>query len=318
MTRISSNAPAHQRVVIVAAILAAVIGGFTGTPAIVTQFWIALAPVAFFGLGHGGADPLLLRRLARARRRTTLLWFAAYITLGTCFVGVIVWRPAVALILFLLLSVWHFGRSDAPFQGFRRGSPAIWLAGSIVIIGPMFGHPVQTAQLFAWLLDYAPGPVITTVEFLGPLLMAIWAIGLGVLGVMDAASPRLAGIVELLAVATAMILLPPIIAFTFYFCAVHSTRHYMELLANAQPTDRDMPALRFLFRNAAPATLAAVALGALAWWFLGTGRDLPGMGVEGVRVLFWGLATLSVPHVFVVERWWKPDATTIPDTTSQR
>ncbi|MEF8833827.1 MAG: Brp/Blh family beta-carotene 15,15'-dioxygenase, partial [Halofilum sp. (in: g-proteobacteria)] len=237
MTRTSGNAPGHQRVVIVTAILAAVIGGFTGTPTILTQFWIALAPIAFFGLAHGGADPWLLRRLTRGRRRTTLLWFAAYITLAACFVGVIVWQPTVALILFLLLSIWHFGRSDAPFQGFRRGSPAIWLAGSIPIIGPMFGQPVQTGQLFAWLLDYAPGPVITTVEFLGPVLMAIWAIGVAVFGVIGAADRHPAGIVELLAVATAMILLPPIIAFTFYFCVVHSTRHFMELLANPQPPD---------------------------------------------------------------------------------
>lgn len=306
MSTTALEAPRHQRVVIVTAVVAAVAGALMVTPTIATQFWIALAPIAFFGLAHGGADPWLVHRLARTDRRTALTWFAAYMALATGFVGVILWQSLLALMLFLLLSIWHFGRSDAPFQGFRRGSPAIWLAGSIPIIGPMMGHPAQTGQLFAWLLGYEAGAVIAAVGFLGPILLAIWTVGLTGVWLTGTSGQSRLGTLELLALAAAMILLPPIIAFTFYFCVVHSTRHFLEILATSQPVTRSVPAWRFLVRQAAPATLAAIALGAIAWWFLGTGRELPGMTSDGIRVLFWGLAALTVPHVLVVERWWAP------------
>lgn len=306
MNHTTSQAPRHQRMVIMTSIIAAVLGLTMATPDILTQFWIVLAPIALFGIAHGGIDPWLMNRLARIRRSTLLLWLGAYAALAGAFIGIVILQPELALVLFLLLSIWHFGRSDAPFQGFRRGSPAVWLSGSIPIIGPMFGHPVQTGQLFAWLIGADAHVVAEAVALIGPLLMLGWAAGLVMLWRRSEGSGNPAGFVELLALAGAMILLPPIIAFTFYFCAVHSTRHFLEILATSGSTSGTREGWSFLFRQAAPATLLAIALGTIAWWFLGSDRNLPDMTADAVRVLFWGLAALTVPHVMVVERWWVP------------
>jgi Brp/Blh family beta-carotene 15,15'-monooxygenase len=302
MNHTMSQAPRHQRMVIMTSIIAAMLGLIMATPDILTQFWIALAPIALFGIAHGGIDPWLMNRLARIRRSTLSLWLGAYAALAGAFIGVVILQPELALVLFLLLSIWHFGRSDAPFQGFRRGSPAVWLSGSIPIIGPMFGHPGQTGQLFAWLIGADAHVVAEAVALIGPMLMLGWAAGFVILWRRSEGSRNHAGFIELLAVAGAMILLPPIIAFTFYFCAVHSTRHFLEILA----TSGTREGWSFLFRQAAPATLLAIALGIIAWWFLGSDRNLPDMTADAVRVLFWGLAALTVPHVMVVERWWAP------------
>ena len=306
MNHTKSQAPRHQRMVIMTSIIAAVLGLTMATPDILTQFWIALAPIALFGIAHGGVDPWLMHRLARIRRSAILLWLGAYAALAGAFIGIVILQPVLALVLFLVLSIWHFGRSDAPFQGFRRGSPAVWLSGSIPIIGPMFGHPVQTGQLFAWLIGADAHVVAEAVALIGPVLMLGWAVGLGMLWLMSEANGNPAGFVELLASAGAMIVLPPIIAFTFYFCAVHSTRHFLEILSTSGSTAATRPEWTFFFRQAAPATLLAIALGFIAWWFLGSDRDLPDMTADAVRVLFWGLAALTVPHVMVVERWWAP------------
>lgn len=306
MTSPALQAPRHQRLVIVASVIAGVIGATTVTPEIVTQFWIALGPIALFGLAHGGADPWLLHLIGRMRGWRAVLWFGAYVALAAAFVIVVLWQPVLALGLFLLLSIWHFGRSDAPFQGFGRGSAAIWLAGSIPIIGPMFGHPGQTGQLFAWLLGTNTATVIEIVTWLGPVLMLAWIIGFGMVWLQTGLNGDYRGILELLALAAAMILLAPIIAFTFYFCVVHSTRHFMEILATSAPLSRPRQAWLFLLRQAAPATVIAIAMGTIAWWFLGSNRALPDMTADAVRVLFWGLAALTVPHVMVVERWWEP------------
>lgn len=306
MTGVAFQAPRHQRLVIVASVIAGVFGAATATPEILTQFWIALGPITLFGLAHGGADPWLMHLLVCTRRWTGVLWFSVYAALAAAFIAIVVWQPLLALGLFLLLSIWHFGRSDAPFQGFRRGSAAIWLSGSIPVIGPMFGHPGQTGQLFAWLLGTEAAEVIAVVTWLGPTLMLVWIVGLGVVWLRTGVTENYRGILELLALAAAMTLLAPIIAFTFYFCVVHSTRHFLEILAVSGPISGPRQGWRFLLRQAAPATLLAIALGSIAWWFLGSNRALPDMTTDAVRVLFWGLAALTVPHVVVVERWWEP------------
>lgn len=307
-----SQAPGHQRLVIISAIILAVIGSAMATPDIMDQFWIALVPIALFGIAHGGIDPWLMRRLASVRSRIMLPWLGAYAALAGAFIGMVVWQPVFALALFLLLSIWHFGRSDAPFQGFRRSSSAVWLSGSIPIIGPMFGHPDQTGQLFAWLLDADVQLVVGTVALVAPALLLAWALGLGLLWRRDQSRENAAGFIELLALAGAMILLPPILAFTFYFCAVHSFRHFLEVRSSSRAPSGKPRGWSFLLRQAAPATLLAAAMGVVAWWFLGSDRDLPEMTADAVRVLFWGLAALTVPHVLVVERWWAPEQTTTP------
>lgn len=307
MNHTTPQAPQHQRMIIMTSIIAAVLGLTMATPDILTQFWIALAPIALFGIAHGGIDPWLMNRLARIRRSTILYWLGAYAALAGAFIGVVILKAELALVLFLLLSVWHFGRSDAPFQGFRRASPAVWLSGSIPIIGPMFGHPVQTGQLFAWLIGADAHVVAGAVALIGPLLMLVWAVGFVILWLGSEQSGNHAGFIELLALAGAMILLPPIIAFTFYFCAVHSTRHFLEILATSGSSYLRREGWSFLFRQAAPATLLTIAVGTIAWWFLGNERNLPDMTADAVRVLFWGLAALTVPHVMVVERWWNPN-----------
>ena len=306
MNQPTSQAPAHQRLVIIASVISAVLGAFMATPEILTQFWIALAPIALFGIAHGGVDPWLMHRLAHSRSFTVALWLGAYVVLAGVFIGIVLLQPLIALLLFLMLSIWHFGRSDAPFQGFHRGSAAVWLSGSIPIIGPVFGHPAQTGQLFAWLLGADAQLVTEVLRLIGPGLILGWGVGLATLWWRSQGSGNISGFAELLALAGAMILLPPILAFTFYFCAVHSFRHFLEILTSPRYDRGSRHGWSFLFRQAAPATLLAGALGAAAWWFLGSDRDLPEMATDGVRVLFWGLAALTVPHVLVVERWWAP------------
>lgn len=306
MTDAGIQAPRHQLLVITAAVVAAVAGAVAPTPTIPTQFWIALPPVALFGLPHGGADPWLIRSLVASRDRPLWQWFGAYVALALAFVAIVLWQPLLALVAFLLLSVWHFGRSDAPFQGFGRRSAVIWLAGSIPVIGPMAGHPAQTGQLFAWLLDADAAATMAVVEIIGLPLLALWVVGLGGLWLQGSARHAGAGLVELLVVAAAMVVLAPVLAFTLYFCVVHSTRHFLELLASAEGVSGHQTSGSVLVRQAAPATLATIALSIAVWWFLGRGPDLPDRTADATRVLFWGLAALTVPHVVLVERWWAP------------
>ncbi|TVP56383.1 MAG: 3-phosphoglycerate dehydrogenase [Halomonadaceae bacterium] len=310
------NPAGHQTLVIAFAVAATVVALLLPELSIATQFWVILVPVALFGLSHGGADPLILKTLTRVQKGPRL-WLAMglYSGLAVAFILLIWWSPVLALGCFLLLSLWHFGRTDVTaFSGEEQAGPApaqwgrVWLAGGLPIIGPVTGHPQQTGELFAWLLGMEPVPVIAFTLTLGPWLAGLWLVGF--VGLLAGYRRRLGWPVylELLSLAAAMVLLPPLLAFTFYFCGVHSVRHFMAV-ARHTPREDHAGTLGFLARQAAPATLAAIIMAAMAWGLIVTLAPATDLMVEAVRILFWGLAALTVPHVLAVEWWWSRGTT---------
>jgi Brp/Blh family beta-carotene 15,15'-monooxygenase len=168
----------------------------------------------------------------------------------------------------------------------------------------MLGHPEQTAELFAWLIAHDAPAVIEVVTFAGPVLALLWLIGLGALILRK--SPSLSGGVfsELVLVAIALVLLPPLLAFTFYFCLVHTVRHFISI-AQTSFIDQSIPKhIASLARKVWPATLAAIALAFAGWLLLLFWQPGTELLVQSVRVLFWGLASLTLPHCLLVYLWW--------------
>ncbi|MFO7705763.1 MAG: Brp/Blh family beta-carotene 15,15'-dioxygenase [Halopseudomonas sp.] len=271
------------------------------------QFWIVLLPVMVFGMSHGGADPLLIAALKRVRGRGNAQWFGGYLALMLLTVAFIWWQPAWALVIFLLMSAAHFAATDRPFLPAAGFGLAGWLSGSLPIVAPMFSYPDQVATLFAWLLQAEVASLVPRVAMFGQWLMGAWLVLLLVTLLQTQRSHRLSVFVELIALAAPLLLLPPLLAFTFYFCVVHSLRHFMMLMA-AQRNANAAIDVKGMARVALPATLGAIGLSLIAWWGLHAlqpSLDVAWVG-EGVRVMFWGLAVLTVPHALVVALWSSP------------
>lgn len=298
------RAQRHWRMMILTALALGAMGPWLPALDLERQFWIVLIPVALFGMSHGGADPLIITSLKTAHGRSTLLFLSGYVALMALAVAFILWQPSWALIGFLWLSVWHFASTDHEFMPDGASRLAGWLSGSLAIIGPMVGYPDQVATLFGWLLLREPASLLTVVSVAGKVLLTAWVIGM-VIGYRR--SPRTARgrmLVELSVLASAMILLPPLLAFAFYFCCVHSVRHFLLLMASAQDTQLAF-GMQALARHAAPATLGALLLGLLVWLgmrYWQPGGDMAWLA-DGVTVVFWGLAVLTVPHSLMVA-WW--------------
>ncbi len=297
----------HRHGTIVAAILLAVMAAWLPEMTLGQQFWIVLLPVMAFGMSHGGADPIIMADLKRTLGRGNSLWLGSYCLLMLLAIAFIWWQPELALAGFLLMSVAHFATTDLPFL--PPGAPrlAAWLSGSLPIVGPMAGHAEQVAVMFAWLLQYDPGALVTVVQVTGYALMAVWIMLFAVAIVTTRKRCRLPVLMELSTLAAVSVLLPPLLAFAFYFCAIHSIRHFIMLMTSLRARQVDVD-IKKLARLATPATLGAIALSLGAWWFLlemQPDREMAWLS-EGVRVMFWGLAVLTVPHALLVALWSPP------------
>ena len=85
---------------------------------------------------------------------------------------------------------------------------------------------------------------------------------------------------------------PPLVGFTVYFCGMHSARHLLRTAERAR-----LSWLRLALVACVP-MLGTVATGFVAWRLM---AQLP-VDAVAIRIVFIGLAALTVPHMVIVER----------------
>ncbi len=90
--------------------------------------------------------------------------------------------------------------------------------------------------------------------------------------------------------------LPVLPAFALYFCALHSTRHLVDMAGSG--TTRTSLALAAL-----PATSVTVGVSLVAFLWC---RVPLGVDVAGLRVVFWGLSALTLPHMILTALLTRP------------
>ncbi|MHA7809247.1 MAG: Brp/Blh family beta-carotene 15,15'-dioxygenase [Marinobacter adhaerens] len=300
----SREGKSHQAALIVALVVVIGIAMVLPPLSIEHQFWLIIIPVGVFGVSHGGADPWIVRRLTGAKQSHQTAVLMVYVLASAIFLGLVWLSPVTALLVFLTVSIWHFGFTDEAYLSRDHSKTLLWLSGSTPVVGPMLGHPDQTAELFAWLIAHDAPAVIEVVTFAGPVLALLWLIGLGALILRKSQSLSGGAFSELILVAIALVLLPPLLAFTFYFCLVHTVRHFISI-AQTSFIDQSIPKqIASLARKVWPATLAAIALALAGWLLLLFWQPESELLIQSVRVLFWGLAALTLPHCLLVYLWW--------------
>lgn len=245
-----------------------------------------LSPVILLlGVPHGALDLVYVRQLRRDPSTSAWGVFAvAYLAVAASVVALWWWAPGLFLVLFLLVSAFHFSADpDGESSGAFR-----MLYGGAVIFCPLALHAAEVSQLFASLAG-----VPAAQKIVAALQWAAWpwvaAIGVAAIA---GAKRHAARSMELMSVTALLTFAPPLIGFTIYFCGMHSARHVLRT--------RDYSSagtLRHLLRIAAWPMLVTVAAVAVTWW-LSDGKPLD---IRLAQLLFVGLAALTVPHMIVVE-----------------
>ena len=274
----------HRQVYLaIAAAAAASAVALPGPPPAAALAILATA-VAVAGLPHGALDPLLARAAGVWRSAWGLaLFLLGYLALAVGVVAVWAVQPGITLALFLLLSAWHFA-------GDWRGeleAPARAAAGAAVLLVPALFQREAVAGVFVHLVPAAAaGGVAEAMHYLAlPALLALMVLGAPALRHGRWLTAELTTIVLL------AWLLSPLLYFTVYFCALHSPRHMLGMRP-LRGVSR-----RALIATAAALTMAAVAFGALAYPLLSP----VDWDTRLLRVVFIGLAALTVPHMLLVE-----------------
>jgi Brp/Blh family beta-carotene 15,15'-monooxygenase len=267
--------------------------GALGTVGLDPVSIIALAAIAIIGLPHGAFDGAVALALGYGKTLRSMFWFIlVYIAIAACVVVFWVAFPVLALLLFLLISMVHFGIGDSQPGEWGHRTIQTLAHGGLVVIAISLLHRTEVEPIFAHLL-VGDTTIVWMVLSGAAYGLAVIVAGYAVLAYRcPVLRPRLG---ELAALGAAYYVLPPLAGFALYFCAVHSMRHMTHIwreLRTGVEGGRKMLMLAFIF------SLATWAAGAIALWLMPAAETLDG-GI--LRVVFIGLAALTVPHMILVD-----------------
>jgi Brp/Blh family beta-carotene 15,15'-monooxygenase len=160
-----------------------------------------------------------------------------------------------------------------------------------VLALPAWLWPSEVERLFALLSGTSGVAIAEVLRCIGPLL-AVVMLAAGITGRQRFSTPTL----ELAALVALAWLLPPLIYFAVYFCCLHSLRH-VRWACDAMRLRRSPQTLAV----AAAYTTLTLLIAAVAWFWLSTSM-VQAMHWEDnlLRLLFVGLASLTVPHMLIV------------------
>jgi len=249
------------------------------------QVGLLSVAVIVLGLPHGSLDAWVAGKAGLYQGGPGWVVFnLLYLALALLIVAGWWFSPVIALGLFLLISAWHF--SDD-----WREHLSLWqrLTAAAALLGmPAVFSPEAVAAIFVTL---SGSGAVMVAEALRAVGMAAMLIMVPIL--LRAAQRRqLAVVAELGLLVLLAIFASPLIYFLIYFCLLHSPRHLRGTLALASREERPR-----VLGQAVVYTLVTVALAGTL-----VALVLPSQALSelALRMLFIGLAALTVPHMLLM------------------
>jgi Brp/Blh family beta-carotene 15,15'-monooxygenase len=254
---------------------------------------LALLAVVFIGLPHGAMDGALAVHFGWMKR--PLLASTFLITyVGLAAVVVLLWsiNPVMSFVVFLAISVYHFGRGDSTSTHTGRETVESLARGGLVIAGISHFHPAEADAVFTALV----GSTTAGVWLFLDAVLILTALCFVESMLFKQQGERNRFLLEMGFLSVVFISLPPLAGFAVYFCLVHSMRHFSAMRGVLQAT---VSTLRV--------TQTTVVFSLLTWAFglLVFAQRTASVGVEPalLQVVFIGLAALTVPHMVLVDGW---------------
>ena len=253
---------------------------------------IGLAGIVMIGLPHGAYDGAVAIHLGIIKRFSSFVKFMIiYVALAALVVAIWLIAPIISLIIFLTISMLHFGAGDIKNgQGVLGFSEAL-AHGGLAIVGISQFHRSEVDEIFSYLINSDTTYVWLAIDIL--TVATIFAIITCVLQALNNSKWSVT-VLELLLLGIVYAVAPPLLGFAIYFCCVHSARHfrkiYVSIKQSVSTTSIRNQAILFT-------SISWIAAGIAFWMF----ADFANPGPTIMRITFIGLAALTVPHMLLID-----------------
>tara|TARA_Y100000766_G_scaffold138127_1_gene118824 strand:- start:967 stop:1803 length:837 start_codon:yes stop_codon:yes gene_type:complete len=252
---------------------------------------VALLAIVFVGMPHGAMDGALAIHLGWTKRRSNALGFLLlYIGLATTIVGLWLLAPIVGFLIFLAISLFHFGRGDIVPRAKQHNVAEVLMRGGLVLSGISLFHRSEVDAIFEVLIGSETAVVWLFLQGMGIVTMLLIPFVI----VAKTGNERKNIVLEILALILTFALAPPLLGFAIYFCGIHSVRHFKHMGHRLKSTLEKIQ----ITRTTVVFSLVTWAAGLIALTYRSSS-----VGIEPalLQVIFIGLAALTVPHMLLVD-----------------
>ena len=273
---------------------------------------ICLFLILVIGVSHGSLDHIKGKRLLKIFDiKNVFFFYLSYILLAIFIIIAWVLLPAISLLLFLVVASYHFGKEDTQFLTTNNNlinQLLFFFKGSLIILAPMFFHFDETVAIYKFLLveNEAFYTILDYIETNKILLIGIVLSTLSsvLLFIKEFEIKKFVIFLDYFSIIILNYYLSPLVAFTLYFCFLHSLRHSISLIFEIDNFDFNNGLIKFL-KKALPLTILTAVFCVISLFFLNNIYDL---NSSILKVIFIGLASLTFPHIlleYLLEKYEK-------------
>ena len=256
--------------------------------------------IATVGISHGAYDGKKSEILFYNKfKNWNFIFYLTYISLVILVFVFWYLNPLITLIIFLIISSLHFGKEDLEIyldKKYKFHLLIFFLKGSLIILLPLLFNFEQTNLIFNTilfskdyvLLSYNYTKLILIINLLMQILFYLYAYLKNKLKRNDFSTI----IFEIFLIIITFYLFNPIVAFTLYFCFMHSLKNI--LLISNELNPRLFKGLKIFVKQSLFLTSITFFILLISLIFL-INFDFLEKSIE--KIIFIGLASLTLPHI---------------------
>ena len=256
---------------------------------------VCLFLILSIGISHGSLDHIKGKKLIKILGfKSYYIFYLGYIFLGLVTISIWFLFPKFLLFLFLIVAAFHFGKEDSAFISKNNNFELIYFfKGCLVIISPLLFHKNETLSIFKYLNFDISGNILINNEILYLFIFLSFVANI-IVSLNKSFNSKSLLLMDFLSILILNYFLNPIIAFTIYFCFLHSIRHSISLIKDINKNIKK--GLPVFLKKAAPLTIITALAYLFSLFFLNNYYELN----EAVyKVIFIGLASLTFPHILL-------------------
>ena len=256
---------------------------------------ISLFLILTIGISHGSLDHIKGKKLIKYfGYKSMSIFYLSYLLIGAVIILIWLIFPKSLLLLFIIIAAFHFGKEDSEFIDQKKNFELTYFfKGSLIITSPLFFHKEETIAIFETLNFNISNNLIISDEILFVLVLLSLISGI-ILSFKKNIEVKSLLLMDYLSIIILNYFLNPIIAFTIYFCFLHSIRHSISLIREINKNlTKGLP---IFIKKAFPLTILTILGYIISISVLNNYNEFS----ETIyRVIFIGLASLTFPHILL-------------------
>ena len=264
---------------------------------------ICLFLILIIGISHGSLDNTKGRKLFQIFEiKNFFIFYLSYIMISLIIIFLWLIIPSVSLIIFLIVASHHFGKEDTQFliiENSYHNHLLFVLKGSLIIFAPLYFHFYVTVSIFKLLLIenesfYKFLNLIESNKFLlyGVIVSTLSSI---FLFAKNFEFKKLTIFFDYFSILIINYYFSPLVAFTIYFCFLHSIRHSISLMSELDKNDLSN-GLKIFTKKALPLTILTATFCFFGLYLLNNTYNFDS---SILKIIFIGLASLTFPHILL-------------------